>query len=274
MKYLKNMAALLVASIVLLCNFVSAYAQAPSSTIVRVGFPNQDGISYIDESGNYAGYLVDYLNQLALFTNWKIEYVPAEGDLNTQLSTLLAQLENGEIDMMGTMNRNAALEEMFLYPSYSYGATYTVLAVRDDSSYITEDFSNWDGITVASYPGMTARLELLDQYAKVNGFTYEVVEYETNEEMINAVFSNEVDAVLQVDISLLDGLRSIGRFSPSPYFFALSPKRADLLPDLNAALEIVSNSYENLQRELYERYFLDSSDFFVHLRKNWNIFSL
>lgn len=262
MKSLKNIAAVLIISMILLGNFVTVYAMAPSDTIVRVGFPIQDGISYIDENGNYAGYLVDYLNQLSLFTDWEIEFVQADGDVNTQLSTLLEQLQNGEIDMMGTMNRNAALDEMFLYPDYSYGSTYTVLAVRDDSSYIAEDFSNWDGITVAAYPGMDARMELLDQYAKVHGFTYEVVEYDTSEEMLDAVFAGETDAVLQVDISLLEGLRSIGRFSPSPYYFAVSPQREDLLAELNAALEIVSISYQNLQHELYERYFLDSSDFF------------
>ncbi len=262
MKYLQNMVAFLVVSIALLCNCAAAYAQAPSETVVRVGFPIQGSISYIDEEGNYAGYLVDYLDQLALFTNWKIEYVQAEGDLNTQLSTLLDELQNGEIDMMGTMNRNAVLDETFLYPDYSYGSTYTVLTVRDDSSYIVEDFANWDGIVVASYPGMAARMELLAQYAKVNGFTYEVKEYKTNKEMVNAVLDGEADAVLQVDISMLDGLRSIGRFSPSPYYFALSPARADLLPQLNSALKIVSISYENLQQELYERYFLDSSDYF------------
>ena len=262
MKCLKNIAAALAVGLTLLCGLAVVHAQAPSDTIVRVGFPIQDGISYIDEHGEYAGYLVDYLNQLTLFTDWKIEYVQVEGDINTQLSTLLAQLESGEIDMMGTMNRSPALDEMFLYPNYSYGSTYTVLAVRDDSSYINEDFSNWDGITVASYPGMAARMELLAQYAELNGFTYEVLEYETSKEMVNAVFSGEADAVLQVDISLLDGLRSIGRFSPTPYYFALSPAREDLLSDLNAALEIVSTSYEHLSHELYERYFPDSSDFF------------
>src|SRR5699024_705302 len=106
MKKVKNMVVVLAVGIALMGNFGAVHAQAPSDTVVRVGFPIQDGISYIDENGNYAGYLVDYMNQLTLFTDWEIEYVQAEGDVDTQLSTLLDQLEAGEIDMMGTMNRN------------------------------------------------------------------------------------------------------------------------------------------------------------------------
>lgn len=261
MKALKWSTSLVIVAVLLFSLGVISHAAENQTKVVRVGFPIQQGITYIDENGEYAGYLVDYLNQLTLFTNWKIEYVQAAGDVNTQLSTLLDKLKNGEIDMMGTMNRNAVLEEMFLYPSYSYGSTYTVLAVRDDATYIEGNVSNWNGITVAYYPGMAERMELFDQYAKVNGFTYKRVEYETHKEIVNAVLNGEVDAVLQVDIALPDGLRSIGRFSPKPYYFALSNSREDLLPELNAALEIVSTSYENLQHELYERYFLDSNYF-------------
>ena len=261
MKRRKNTVVLWLVGITLMFNLLPLHAQATSNHVIRVGFPIQDGISYIDENGMYSGYLVDYLNQLALFTDWEIEYVQAEGDTNTQISTLLEQLQTGEIDMMGTMNRTAALEELFLYPNYSYGSTYTVLAVRDDSAYIDENFSNWDGITIASYPGLDGRMELFEQYAKVNGFTYEVANYDSFDEVINAVYTGEADAVLQVDISLPDGLRSIGRFSPAPYYFALSPTRQDLLPELNSALEIMSLSYENLQQELYERYFLDFDHF-------------
>ena len=261
MKHLKEKVVLWAAGMALLLNLLPLHAQAATDRVVRVAFPIQGDISYIDENGDYVGYLGDYLKQLALFTDWEIEYVSAEGDINTQLSTLLDQLQSGEIDMMGTMNRNAALEELFLYPNYSYGSTYTVLAVREDSAYINENFSNWDGITVASYPGLDARMELFEQYAKVNGFTYEVRNYDNLDEVMNAVYTGEADAVLQVDIALPDALRSIGRFSPTPYYFALSPTREDLLPELNSALEIMSLSYENLQQELYERYFLDSDHF-------------
>ena len=245
----------------LLFSILPVLANAASDRVVRVAFPIQGKISYIDENGNYAGYLVDYLEQLTLFTDWEIEYVQAEGDLNTQISTLLDQLQTGQIDMMGTMNRNDALEELFLYPDYSYGSTYTVIAVRDDSSYILENYSNWDGITFATYPGMAVRMPLLEHYAEVNGFTYEVIHYDTYDEMMDAVYKGEADAVLQVDISLPNGLRSIGRFSPTPYYFALAPSRSDLLPKLNSALNIISHSYSNLETELYQRYFIDPDPF-------------
>lgn len=153
-----------------------AHAGESEKTVVRVGFPIQSGISYLDERGEYAGYLVDDLNQLALFTDWEIEYVQVEGDLDTQLSTLMYMLLDGEIDLMGTMNRNAQLEEMFLYPNYSYGATYTTLAVLEgDLRWVEEDFANWNDLRVATYPGYAGRLEEVAHYAAVNNFSYETV---------------------------------------------------------------------------------------------------
>ena len=222
MKYLKQKTLLLAACIMLLLSFLPFQARAASDRVVRVGFPIQGDISYIDEDGNYAGYMVDYLNKLTLFTDWEIEYVQAKGDLNTQISTLLEQLQAGQIDMMGTMNRNTALENMFLYPDYSYGSTYTVIAVRDDSAYISENYSNWDGITFATYPGMEPRMELLEHYAEVNGFTYELKNYDTYIETVNAVRNGEADAVLQVDISLPNGLRSRALFSYTLLFCTIS----------------------------------------------------
>lgn len=242
---------------------MTAQARDRESPVVKVGFPIQTGISYLDENGEYAGYLVDYLEQLNLFMDWDIEYVQAEGDLNTQISTLMEQLIAGEIDLLGTMNRNAALEDLFLYPSYSYGMSHTVLAVREDSQWIAEDFSNWDGMRVAVYPALTARRELLEQYAQVNGFTYETVDYESQIDCVNAVRNGEVDATLQVDLSMADELRAVGRFAPNPYYFAVSREREDLLPQLNNALGIVSKSYENFQSELYNHYYGYSSEFLI-----------
>ena len=243
---------------------VPAYASGRYRTVVRVGFPIQNGISEVDENGNYKGYMVDYLERLRVYTGWKYEYVRVEGDLNTQLSTLLDMLERGEIDMMGTMNRTEELEQLFLYPEESYGTSYTTLAVAIDSQkWIEDDFANWDGITVATYPALENRMELLEQYAAVNGFTFHEVQYETYSEAYNAVLTGKADAIVQVDISMSAALRSIARFSPNPYYFALYKENRVLLEQLNHAIERMSRAYPHLQDELYERYFFPTDRFYI-----------
>lgn len=243
---------------------IPVQAFATGRKVVRVGFPIQQNNSFVDENGNYAGYLVDYLNQLSMYTGWEYEYVQVEGDLNTQLSTLLDMLQTGEIDMLGTMNRNSELEQLFLYPSYNYGTAYTTLTVRDDAQeWVEDDYEHWNGITVATYPKLEGRMELLEQYAAVNGFTYETVECETQEETLRAVREGRADATIQVDVSMADGFRGIARFAPNPYYFALYKGNTRLLQELNVALSTMNRTYPHLQTELYNRYFAFKNQFFL-----------
>ena len=240
----------------------AARASEPETQTVRIGFPIQAGSSYIDEKGAYAGYLADYLNQLSMFTHWEIEFVQVDGDLDTQLSTLMYMLLDGEIDIMGTMNRNLQLEGLFLYPNYSYGTTYTALAVADDDfRWLEEDYAHWDEIRVATYPGYEGRTQEFEYFAQANNFSYTLVDCASYDDMVSAVRSGRADAMLQVDISLEEGFRIIGRFSPTPYYFALTPGNTALLQQLDTAMRSLNNSQPNLQMELYDRHFRHTGDF-------------
>ena len=232
--------------------------------MVRIGFPIQDGISYIDAQGNYAGYMVEYLEHIQLYTNWEIEYVQVEGDLNTQLSTLLQMLESGEIDMLGTMNYSQALGEKFLYPNYAYGTAYTVLAVNETNAELMfNDFSNWGVLRIATYPGYQQRMELLEEFSESYGVSYEILEFETYQETLDAVEAGVADATIQVDISLEDGLRAITRFSPSPYYFALNAENTALLHELNLVLDQIQRTFPFLDEQLHNQYFPVKSIFFI-----------
>ena len=240
----------------------AAQGASNENTVVRVGFPIQHGISYLDENGEYAGYMVDYLEYLSLYTNWDYEFVMAEGDTNTQINTLMQMLMDGEIDMMGTMNYLPALEEYFLYPSYSYGTTYTSLTVLEDSTrWAEEDFASWNGIKIASAPQLSQRMEELSQYAELNHFTYEVIEYPTIADALQAVRTGEADAILQVDMAIMDNFRTIARFAPTPYYFALYKGNQSLLQPLNTAMYQMSRAYPYLQTDLYDEYFYSSGRF-------------
>lgn len=263
MRRIKQILGLVLIACVCISSTVAVQAGRGQKTVVRVGFPIQYGISYLDENGNYAGYMVDYLEQLSLYTNWDYEYVMVDGDLNTQILTLMEMLMNGEIDMMGTMNRSPQLEEMFLYPSYSYGTTYTALTVREDSAWVEDDYSNWNGMKIATSREQTQRMDQLEQYAQLNDFTYETVEYDTIAEALEGVRKGEADATLQVDIAIMDNFRSIARFSPTPYYFALYQENYQLLQTLNTALYNMNRAYPHLQTELYDEYFYSYGRFML-----------
>ena len=74
------------------CIFIASshsYVEAKEQTI-RVGFPIQKGLT--EKTEGTLGYTVDYLNEIAKYTGWNIEYVEAEGNLNTQILTLMQWL--------------------------------------------------------------------------------------------------------------------------------------------------------------------------------------
>ena len=48
--------------------------------LIRVAFPEIPGISEVDRYGRHTGLLMDYLNEIAKYTNWDYEYVPTTPD--------------------------------------------------------------------------------------------------------------------------------------------------------------------------------------------------
>lgn len=68
-------------------------------------------------------------------------------------------------------------------------------------------------------------------------------------------------------MAVMDGFRTIARFSPTPYYFALYKGNQSLLQPLNNAMYQMSRAYPYLQTELYDEYFY-SRGLFVMSEQN------
>ncbi|MFR3091851.1 MAG: hypothetical protein ACLTMP_09150, partial [Eggerthella lenta] len=73
--------------------------------IVKVGYTDSEGLLTKNDDGTYEGYTYDYLMRIAQFTGWSFEFVEAEGDnANERALRLLEMLDNGEVDIEGSMS--------------------------------------------------------------------------------------------------------------------------------------------------------------------------
>lgn len=224
--------------------------------VIRVGFPIQAGLTEKDEQGNYSGYTYDYLKEIAQYTGWTYEFVEIEGEINDQLLTLLDMLEKGEIDLLGGMNYNEALQEIYDFPSENYGNAYSVIATMSNQSEIDEyNISDHKEFRIALQEKAVNRNELFFQYATLNDINYEVVWCESGEEQEQIVREGKADALLSVNLGIADDMRSIVKFSPTPFYFATTKGNSYIVSELNQAITYISEVYPTLQSELYNRYF-------------------
>ena len=68
-------------------------AQGPGR-ILRVAYPELEGMSETDENGTRHGIVVDYLNEIAKYTGWQYEYI------DTAAEDMIPEFLDGQYDLM------------------------------------------------------------------------------------------------------------------------------------------------------------------------------
>lgn len=237
---------------------VTADARQEQSKVVRVGFPTQAGLTELDENGNYTGYTYEYLQEIAQYTGWTYEFVEAPGEANESVGMMMDMLEKGEIDLMGGMLYSQELTELYNYSGFSYGTVETVLQVLyDDPTDIVIDSQVEQKMRFAILTSSKLRRQELEEFCKANLIEPEYVLCDTMEEQIAALRNGEADVLLNTSMNLVDGVRTIARFSPKPFYFAMS-KYSDqgLMQQLNSALSSIGQADPYFSTALFEKYFV------------------
>lgn len=251
---------MLITFMVLLCLFLvpfSVKAEEGNRTVIRVGYPAQEGFTDIDGNGSYSGYTYEYLQEIAKYTNWEYEYVTLDGSLDDQLSEMLVMLKNGEIDIMGAMNYSESLSEIFDYPEYSYGTAYKTLSVlKGNLNYTEFDYDSFEDIRVAVISHNGQEDEKLNRFAAINGFAVKQILCSSGEEQMARLKAGEADAILGMNVSLEnEDLRVISRFDSRPFYFAVTKGNLEVARGLNKALELILSVNSDLPAELNRKYF-------------------
>lgn len=262
MKALKRIKMFILLLVVIICScFYTKVIRAEENKIIRVGFPTVSGFTE-KKDGVYTGYAYEYLREIAIYTGWEYEFV------EKSLSDLMDDLKDGKIDILAGMLKNDNTMEIYDYPEYNSGNTYTTLSVLSDSNIFDESkYILLDGITVGCFEtakkSINEFLNFCDEnnIKNVNIVTYP---YENNrKDLVDKMKSGEVDAILGGDLVLGSEEKVIAKFGGNPQYFATTKGNTEIINGLNSAIYKIKEQNPQFDENIYNKYFKNSNNSYL-----------
>ena len=223
-------------------------AMEEENKTVRVGyFPYanfQEGSSGEHKQG--AGY--EYLQKISYITGWKYEYVYAP------FKECLDMLEDGEIDILGSVSYTPERAESIDFSTYAEGTERYWIYTREEHADLADgDLKQMNGCRIGVADGSYQK-ELLEKWLDSNQIRAEVVVCKGYDEMIEKLDADELEALVIPALSVNSDFIAIANIGVSDCYFGVSKSRPDLLKELNSALEEINNTETDYSSKLYARY--------------------
>ena len=236
---------------------LSVLARTSEKRVLRVAFPQVDGMSWTAEDGTHHGMLVDYLNEIAKYTGWEYEYIDTKGP------TMLNEFVEGKYELMGGNYYIPALEKYYAYPNYNMGYSRSLLLARsDDRSIHSYDLESMNGKTIGVYENARENIRRLKEFMAINGL-YCNIRYYKQEDMVGKIglypylAKGEIDLLLNNVAHISDSVRVVVAYDSQPYYIVTNPGNKEVLDGLNMALERILDANPNFAAERYAVNFPD-----------------
>lgn len=234
-------------------------AEADETRKIRVAFPVQEGMSYFHSDGTPDGYNYRYLEKIAEYTGWEMDYIPYDsGDENQDIKDALADLEQGKVDLLGPLLINEETQNRIAFPEQSYGTVYTTLCALETSNLREDNAAAAEPLKVGLWRQAQTRNDEVVSYLNSENFHYELYYYETDVQQYQALVKGEVDVISNNSLRPIAGTRIIEKFAPRPYYFGTSEQNRTLLKELDEAIRTINQVQPSLQDVLFDKYFRDS----------------
>jgi len=229
-----------------------AYATTSQRT-VKVGLFDTDTTS---EAGNESGSVLfqkAYMQAIAEYANWKIEYVEAPWN------KLIEMEKNGDIDVLMDVSMTEERTNYFNYSKEAMGTEMCYIFGNKDTKLGYDDFKDFDGLTLGYEKGSTIYTSV-ERYAEDNGFKLKGKPYKSGAAMFAALDAGKVDMVAQTNYyETPAGHVILARCYPEPVYVVTSKKHPSLQKELDSAMSQLLSYNAGFNVDMFELYFGSNS---------------
>lgn len=241
-------------AVLLIFAFSSSIAVGEESKVLRVGFAQVNGLSMKDEDGARYGVIVDYLNEIAKYTNWRYEYIDTENE------DLVNNFIAGEYDLIGGCYYSEAFETFFAYPHHNCGSSKAVLLARwDDETISSYNLQELNGKVIGVLERAKENQRRLEEFLSFNGLNCTLRMYSAEEAEDGNLYARlengEVDLLLGNAADDNGKFRAVAEFDAQSHYIVTQPGNQEILDGLNMALENIMKSNPNFADESYQKNF-------------------
>lgn len=218
--------------------------------VVKVGYYLYEGYQEVDENGVYSGYGYDYLKEISQFADWEYEFIIAS------FSECIKMLENGEIDIVGGIDKNALKSDNIVYSHFSNRVSQIQLYTKASNDNLDfDDFSDLDGINIGLLNGDYQEV-YLDEYAYQNHIKVNKKYYDTLQDMEAAMGNEDVQAIFTSTETNEKYAKVIGRMDEQPLYYGINKDNQKLLDELNWSMKNIKNSNPSYDMQILNKYYI------------------
>jgi len=237
---------LLFAAVLLLCLMTPMTVRAQKE-IIKVGaIADNDFIE--NANGVFRGYGVEYLRIIADYNDWIYLYVFDSWE------DCFTRLDNGQVDMLCNVQFTKERSEKYLYSSIPLGYDYTILYTLPDSDIYFEDYEAMKGKKVGLL-GASIHSDGYLEYAEKLELDSECIYYETEDAIMDALHSKEIDIAVTGSLNTRNDLKVVGRFGTNPFYCITRKDNVQFMEQLDEALQNIKVEQPGIEAELAEKYY-------------------
>ena len=215
---------------------------------VRFAVYERGGLFDVDEDSRISGTLFKWMKTISDHTRWNVDYVMGDFDES------LEDVKTGRLDMVGGIGISAVRRRMFLFPHTPIGMLRAYLWTRPGSPYKVAQPDTWHGMKVGILAEAVSA-EKAKRQLETQDSTICCIPFSTDTEMLDAYFSGEIDAVVDVEQPALANEIALHVYSAHPMYICTSMKRSDLFFELDAAFEEICDDLPRYQRMIGARHY-------------------
>lgn len=247
---------LLFAGLILLIGLLAPFlspASAAERPVLRVGYVEEPSYAFKNSQGEYDGYTVELLYNIASHGNFTLQFVEFSGyDQEDQA------LKDGKIDLEGTVPYSTEREKQFLLSETATLNIPLTLLVRDnDDRFTFGDNQSVNKMRVGVIKN-DATAEAFSEWCQRNNLQPQLVYYADYKQLLAALNDGSIDGITNGNELLAGGQRLL-YYSHVSCYAIFNKQRHDVKQLFDTAFRLALSESPMLEEQLHNEYLVNES---------------